>query len=106
MDEDLNAGDQFVCDWSDGMRESMKLDMANMITTTVMVHNQDIGAWCCLKPRSLSDDVVNLAREGFLHNPEHGRVKGRKPSTRLKPGHGPGSGSKGMKKKQSKKKKK
>ena len=93
-------GTQFVCDWSDGGREAVKLDMLGIIESIEMVHNQELGVWCCVQERSLSDDVASLARDGLLHNPEHGKTKGRKPSKRLKPGHGPGSGqAKGKKKK-------
>ena len=85
------------------MRKAVKLDMLNIIESIEMVHNQELGGWCCVQERSLGDDeidVASLARAGLLHNPEHGKTKGRKPSKRLKPGHGPGSGqAKGKKKK-------
>ena len=93
--EDENEGNQFVCDWSDGSRHSVTLFMSLLVTTTVMVQNQAMGAWCCLKPRDLSDDVIGLARDGHLYNPEHAsKAKGKKASVRLKKAHGPGSGTK------------
>ena len=103
-EEDEEGGEeeestQFVCDWSDGVRKAVKLDMLNIIESIEMVHNQELGVWCCVQDyRSLGDDVASLARAWLLHNPEHGKVKGRKPSARLKPAHGPGSSRRKRKK--------
>ena len=60
--------------------------------------NPNLGAWCLLSRKPLSDDVAEMAKSGQLHNPASEKATGRPPSKRLKNAHGPGSGRKKVRK--------
>ena len=70
------------------------LEPATHLRYPALYRNQDIGHWVLLKEVALGDDVMQMARDGVLHNPPTAASLGRPTEARRKPFAGPTSGGK------------
>ena len=71
---DVSETDNFNVGYSDGYSLDILLHIDDYCTDVTV--NNDIDAWVLLQGPSLSDDVVQMAQDGNLHNPQHFKPAG------------------------------
>jgi hypothetical protein len=71
---ELFASENFFIEYTDGYAMDISLQLGDYCDDVTVNNDQD--AWVLLQTPPLSDDVIQLAMEGNLHNPQHFKPTG------------------------------